>query len=82
MKPLIERLNWTRGEQICFALVSLAVCFAAGYIGGTFEYIGGLYIKGPAAVMCVLSFLCAFTPVMHSVDEHRREHPDDERGGF
>jgi hypothetical protein len=68
--------------QIVMMLMGLTVCFTAGYFGCSYEWIGQVYVRGPAAFICMLGLMFAFTFVGDGMDkslaEHRRQMDDEE----
>ena len=63
--------------QIAFALISFALCIAFAAIGMNFEYIAGIYVKGPAVFACVFFFMATMYYPFKSMDDHRDNNPDD-----
>ena len=69
-------------SQVIFALSMVALMFASAYVGINYEYILGVYVKGTAVFLTVGSFLAALYFPFKSIDDHRRDNPDDPDGGL
>lgn len=58
--PLHERIN---------AIMAGLIFLASLIVGSSFEYIGGLYVRGPCAILCVIALMVALYYPARSIDE-------------
>jgi len=67
--------------QVVFALTMVAIMLICATIGCNFEYIHGVYVRGSMAFCTVFALLGALYFPSKSIDDHRRDNPDDPDGG-
>lgn len=68
--------------QIVMMLMGLTVCLGFGIVGACYEWIGGVYVRGPSAFLCISGLLFCLVFVGDGVDKHladeRKRHEDEE----
>jgi hypothetical protein len=79
MKPLLSGYKtpdtaWGRFKVIAIPLFILIVSLGVGGFGP--ESYNGWYLRGPAAILFVISLMFMVVVAAHSVDEAREKNPD------
>lgn len=57
--------------QLVITAIGLILCFTAGYIGCNYEWIAGVYVRGPAAFLCIIGLMFPLCFVGDGFDKAR-----------